>query len=151
MKITISPASKSKAALWVSSLAPNPAIGILLAGDRWFCVSHVLTATVNGKIVGVSTVADKGEMGEGVPTIVALYVLPKYRNNGIGTKLFEATVDYMLSLGLSPIRVDILNPKISIMVKKLPKEKRVRLVVNNLSSTAVDMIEIMEQVANRKT
>jgi len=144
MEITISPIPKSKAALWISSLDPNPAIGILLAGDRWSCVSHVLIATVNGKIVGVSTIADKGEMDEGVPTIVAIYVLPEYRYNGIGTRLFEATVDYMLSLGLSPIRVDILSPKIASIVKKLPEQKRASLVVNDLSSTVGDTIETME-------
>jgi len=143
-ELTISPIPKSRAALWVSSLPPSPTIGILLAGDRWSCVSHVLTATVNGQIIGISTIANKGEMGEGVPTIVALYILPKYRNNGIGARLFEATVDYMLQLNLCPIRVDILNPKIVSMVKKLPKEKKSRLVINDLSSTVGDTIETME-------
>jgi len=146
MEITISPIPKSKAALWISSLPPSPTIGILLAGDRWLCVSHVLTAIINGKIVGISTVADKGEMGEGIPTIVAIYVLPEYRNNGIGARLFEATVDYMLSLRLSPIRVDILSPKIASMIKKLPGQKRAMLVINDLSLTVGDMIETMEIV-----
>ncbi|RJQ30588.1 hypothetical protein C4572_03955 [Candidatus Parcubacteria bacterium] len=61
---------------------PSPAMGILFAGDRWACVEKVAVAEVDGKIVGIATIAPKGEQVSGKPTIVGLYVQHQYRQKG---------------------------------------------------------------------
>ena len=129
MKYKIVP--KAEAVEWVSSLhtaRPSVALGVLLAGDRWSCVDEVVLATtVFGDIVGIATMAFRGEWESGESTIVAVYVLPDRRGHGIGYKLFETAIDYMLSREFETIRVDAMNSKVSRMIDHLPIEKRQKL------------------------
>lgn len=129
--VTIEILPKAEVAKWVEKLhsKPSMALGVLLAGDRWSCVTDVIVAKVSDEIVGIATIALHGEQMSGEPTIVALYVLPEYRGRGIGFQLLEATVDYMLSKGLEPIRVDVLNSKVLRLISRLPAEKRQKLSV----------------------
>ncbi len=133
---------KADAAEWVHSLhstKPSMAMGLLLAGDRWSCVDEVALATVDGEIVGIATIAPQGEMMEGVPTIVAIYVLHGHRHRGIGYELLEAAVDYMLAKGLEPIHIDSINSKVSRMIDRLPMEKRQKIsVVDSSMGGAMD-------------
>jgi GNAT superfamily N-acetyltransferase len=138
---------KAEAASWVHSLhsaKPSMALGLLLAGDRWLCVDEVALATVDGEIVGIATIAPEGEMRDGEPTIVAIYVLHEHRASGIGYELLEATVDYMSSKGFTPIRVDVMNSKVSRMIDRLPADKRQKLsVVDQSMGGAMDaMLEM---------
>lgn len=130
------PASKQEAEGWVGLLHdshPSMALGILLGGDRWSCVDKVILAKVAGKNVGIATIASKGEQLSGESTIVAVYVVREHRHRGIGFELFKAAVDHMLSNGLEPIRVDVLNSKVTRMIEKLPEGKRVKLKVEDQS------------------
>jgi len=123
---------KAEVASWVRSLhsaKPSIALGILLGGDRWLCVDEAALATVGREIVGIATIAPEGEMRHGEPTIVAIYVLHEHRASGVGYKLLETTVDYMLSKGLAPIHIDAMNSKVSRMIDRLPAEKRQKLSV----------------------
>lgn len=135
---------KTEAASWVYSLhstKPRMALGMLLAGDRWSCVEEVVLATVDGEIVGIATIAPKGEQMSGEPTIVAIYVVHEHRASGIGYELLEVAIDYMLSKGLAPIRVDAMNSKVSRMIDRLPAEKRQKLsVVEQSMGGAMDAI-----------
>ncbi len=127
---------KADAAEWVYSLhhtKPSMALGLLLGGDRWSCVDEVALATVDGEIVGIATIAPQGEEMNGIPTIVAIYVLHKHRSSGIGYELLEASVDYMLAKGLEPIRIDIMNSKVSRMIGRLPIEKQQKISAVDLS------------------
>lgn len=138
---------KAEAASWVHSLhfaKPSMALGLLLGGDRWLCVDEVALATVDDMIVGIATIAPEGEMRDGEPTIVAIYVLHEHRASGVGYELLEATVDYMLSKGLAPIRIDAMNSKVSRMINRLPAEKRQKLsVVDQSMGGAMDaMLEM---------
>ena len=123
---------------------PSMALGLLLGGDRWLCVDEVALATVDDMIVGIATIAPEGEMRDGEPTIVAIYVLHEHRASGVGYELLEATVDYMLSKGLAPIRIDAMNSKVSRMINRLPAEKRQKLsVVDQSMGGAMDaMLEM---------
>ena len=76
----------------------------------------------------------------GEPTIVAIYVLHEYRKKGIGSKLLEAAVDYMLQEGLEPIRIEVLNSKVLQMINRLPIEKRQKLNVMDQSISGIDAI-----------
>ncbi|MBT9174137.1 MAG: hypothetical protein DDT21_02548 [Syntrophomonadaceae bacterium] len=127
---------KADVAEWVHKLhtmRPSMALGTLLAGDRWACVTEVVVAKVEGEIVGIATIAPKGEQMSGEPTIVAIYVSHEHRGRGIGYQLLEAAVDYMLSKGLEPIRLDVLNSKMWRLIARLPAEKRQKLNVVDLS------------------
>lgn len=133
--------SKAEAAEWVRSLhsKPSMALGILLAGDRWSCVTEVAVAMINDKIVGIATIAPDGEQMSGKPTIVAIYVLYEHRKAGVGYQLFETAVDYMLSKELEPIRVDVMNSKVLRMINRLPIEKRQKLsVADHSGGGAID-------------
>lgn len=123
---------KADAAEWVHSLhsaRPSMAVALLLGGDRWSCVDEVALATVDGEIVGIATIAPNGEMMDGQPTIVAIYVAHDHRQSGVGFELLEASVDYMLAKGLTPIRIDVMNSKVSRMIDRLSMEKRQRISV----------------------
>lgn len=128
MELQILP--KAQVAEWVHRLhtaRPSVALATLLAGDRWSCVTEVVAAKLADEIVGIATIAPNGEQMSGEPTIVAIYVLRECRGSGIGYQLLEAAVDYMLSKGLEPIRVDILHSKVSRMINRLPIEKRQKI------------------------
>lgn len=112
---------------------PSLALGTLLAGDRWSCVADVVVAKKDGEIAGIATIAPKGEQLSGKPTIVAIYVSQEYRGLGIGYKLLETAIDYMLNQGLEPIHIDILNSKVSRMIARLPIEKQQKLRVADQS------------------
>lgn len=123
---------KADAAEWVHSLhstRPSMAVALLLGGDRWSCIDEVALANVDGEIVGIATIAPNGEEMSGTPTIVAIYVAHGSRSSGIGCELLEAAVDYMLSKGLEPIRIDVMNSKVSRLIDRLSTEKRQRISV----------------------
>lgn len=129
---------------WMSSLhaeRPGMALGLFLAGDRWECVDEVALAMVGSEIVGIATIASRGEMMNGKPTIVAVYVLKDHRLKGIGYELLEATIDYMSLKGLTPIHIDALNSKVLRMINRLSIEKRQKLsVVDQSKGETLDAI-----------
>lgn len=132
-------ASKEQAFRWVRSLKPSPAVGALLPGDRWSCMDEVFLAEMEDKIVGIATMASNGEGMSGEPTIVALYVLLEYRRRNIGFQLLDAAVDYMVSKGLEPIRIDAISSKIIPMISRLSIEKRRKInVVDQSMGGATD-------------
>ena len=138
---------KAEAAEWVWSLhriRPSMALGTLLAGDRWSCVSEAAIAEEEGKIVGIATIAPEGEQMSGEPAIVGLYVLHQYRGRGIGYQLLEAAVDYMLSKGLKPIRLDVVNSRVLRMVERLPAGKRQKL--NVVDQSMAGMLDLMMEI-----
>lgn len=96
-------------------------------------MDKVVLAKVEGKNAGIATIASKGEQLSGEPTIVAVYVVREHRHRGVGFELFNAALDYMLSNGLEPIRVDVLNSKVTRMIEKLPVGKRLKLKVEDQS------------------
>ena len=125
---------------WVHSLhstRPSMALGVLLAGDRCECITETVVAKINNTIVGIATIAPEGEQLSGEPTIVALYVLPEYRQKGIGFQLLEAAIDHMIKKGIAPIRIDVLHSKVLKMVNRLPTEKRQKLNVVDQSMGGV--------------
>jgi GNAT superfamily N-acetyltransferase len=129
---------------WVNSLhrkTPSLALGLLLAGDRWQCVSEAVIARKGRKIVGIATIAPSGEEGSGKPTIVALYVLPGFRSKGIGSLLLKEAIDYMANRGWQPIYLDILNSKVFRLLEKLPEGLKTKIVVRDFTQGgALDLL-----------
>lgn len=112
----------------------SPAIGILFGGDRLLCVDEFVVVEIDNEIIGLATIAQTGESKDGKPTVVAMYVEPKYRNQKIGYKLLEETINYMIEVGLTPIHMDVLNSKVIKIINQLPVEKKDLLVVRDCSS-----------------
>ena len=103
---------------------PSMALGMLFSGDRWSCIDQVAIAKMGSQIVGIATIAPRGEMMGGKPTIVAIYVTPEFRSRKIGTQLLEATVNHMIMEKLTPIKIEAFNSKVLRMVGCLPAETR---------------------------
>jgi GNAT superfamily N-acetyltransferase len=119
---------------WHNRLELTPAIVLLLGGDRWNAITHAAVAEVGKEIVGIATIAPKGEQS-GEPTIVALYVWKEWRRRGIGTRLLEAAIEWMVERGLAPIRVDALSPVALGVIQKLSAELREKIRINDCSSS----------------
>jgi len=133
LKISIVPANQASGFVRTIHESANMSSPILLGGTRWDCVEEAVLAMINGKTVGIATIAPQGEENSGQPTIVAIYVLPEHRHNQLGYKLLEAAVDQMIAKNLVPIRLDVLNSKVMKMINRLPEEKRNQLKIHNCS------------------
>lgn len=85
----------------------TPAIGCLFGGDRFSCIDEAVALEVDGEIVGLATIAPRGEERSGQPTIVGLYVRHQFRGNGYSYRILMATIDRMRERGLAkPYRAD---------------------------------------------
>lgn len=114
----------------------DPAImGTLLSGDRTTCCDEVIAGFVEGQIVGVCTIAPRGEEGSGQPTIVAFYTHPDYRHRGYGRKIVEGTVRRCLERGFTKIRVDTLSAHAKRICETLSEDLRRHLEVNDCGSS----------------
>lgn len=129
---------KSDVADWLHSLystKPSMVLEHLFSGDRWSCVDELVVATVDGEIIGIATIAPQGAMAS--ITMVAIYVLPDYRQMGIGFNLLEAVVDYLLLKGINPIRFEVMNSRVLRMIDRLPAEKWQKISVVDLSVSGI--------------
>lgn len=88
----------------------GPMRGLLFAGDRMWCCDEALGLEVDGEIVGVATIAPKGEDGCGQSEIVAVYVREEYRRRGYAIALLRSALVRCEERGLAfPIGVDVLS------------------------------------------
>lgn len=110
---------------WVNAhIPPSIMRGILFVGDRISCLDEAIGLKAGGEIVGVATIAPEGEMMSGRPTIVALYVLPEFRQRGYGKILLEAAVERCLERGFEKIRVDVMSSYAMRAINSLPTHLR---------------------------
>ena len=127
-------ATKEEAGEWLHSLSSGIAKEFLFGGDRWSCVDQAVLATIGHEVVGIATIAPRGEGGSGIPTIVGIYTLPQSRKQGVGLKLLEAALDHALSLGAENVHVDALHSSVLRMIERLPTEKQRKLSVADQSA-----------------
>lgn len=125
--------SKGELVEWISNIPITPVVVMLLGGDRLSCCDEAVALKVKEEIVGVATIAPKGEQMSGQPTIVALYILPKYRKTGYGKLLMTKTVERCQERGFEKIQVDVLSKRIFPIIKSLPPESQSRLEVNDMT------------------
>jgi GNAT superfamily N-acetyltransferase len=93
----------------------------LLSASRLALADEFFVAIVNGKIVGaVCLVVDNGECAE----LLTEYVLKKYHGRGIGTRLTRAGIERLISLGRTPIFVDVASKGMDRTIDKLPARLR---------------------------
>lgn len=125
MKIKIF--NREKLVSFCSDLKPSVVVAILLAGDRNFCCDEGVALEIDGDVVGVATIAPFGEMLSGIPTIVALYVLPSHRGHGYSKQLLEAVIGRCLERGFFKTRIEVMSGRLMKVVRALPDELKVAL------------------------
>lgn len=135
--------SRPELAEWVASLPPSYVVGMLLVGDRLSCIDEAVACEVENQIIGVATIAPRGEMSSGVPTIVALYILSAFRGKGYGKSLMEAAVRRCVERGFSRVRVDILSAYAKRIIESLPEDLKSVLEVHDLGNP-LDYFESLE-------
>lgn len=118
---------------WAGTLSGSMAVSILLMGDRIRCCDEGVVARKDGHVVGVATIASRGEEDSGQPTIVAVYVLPNHRRQGIGRELLRRAIQRGIERGFDKLRVDVLGNYMMKAIAGLSKEERDRLEVVDLS------------------
>ncbi len=106
---------------------------ILFCRDRLSCCDEAVIAEVDGKIAALATIAPEGEMNEGTPTIVGLYTVRVYRQQGLGKAVLGAAVRRCLARGFSNIRVDAISPNALKTIQSLPEKLQAELVVSDQS------------------
>ena len=118
---------------------PDFTIGILLSGDRITCCDEGVVMEEGGNLIGIATIAPKGEMMSGQPTIVALYVDPHYRGRGYGNQILKRTIERCVERGFSNIRMDIMSSNAMKIIDKLPQELKDKIEVYDLGNVMDDM------------
>lgn len=113
---------------------PNPAIFILLGGDRIACCDEGVIMQEGDSLVGVATIAPYGEENSGQPTIVGLYVVPEYRSKGYGKQILQKAIERCLERGFEKIRMDVMSSDATEIIKKLPKEIQEKLDVRYMGN-----------------
>ncbi len=121
------------------------AIGCLFGGDRLSCIDEGIVFELGGDVIGLATIAPQGEMREGQPTIVALYVRHEYRRHGYGRRYMLATIYRMRERGLQkPYRVDATSSPGFRSCQDLPEEYEADLDVHDMSmGGALDMMMLL--------
>ena len=130
--------SKTKLGKWLSGQSPSLAMGILFGGDRFSCVDEAVVVEVENDIVGVITIAPRGEQFSGEPTIVGLYVKLEFRGRGFGRALTIAAIERCRKRRLVPVRVDILSTPAKRVIDNLPEEYKKDLKIFDLSGPMGD-------------
>ncbi len=113
---------------------PDIAIGLLLSGDRIACCDEGVVAEQETKLIGVATIAPKGEEMSGQPTIVGLYVIPEHRGKGVGTQILKRAVDRCIERGFENIRMDVMSLNAMKIINKLPEDLKKKIDVHDLGN-----------------
>ena len=104
----------------------------LFTGDRISCCDEGIVFA-RAPMRGVATIAPQGEMSDGQPTIVGVYVRLADRRKGFGSILLEAAVRRCLARGFDNIRVDAISRSGKRLVDKLSEELRAHLDIHDHS------------------
>lgn len=114
----------------------------LFGGDRATCCDECLIATDDAdEFVGMVSISYQGELGNGQPEIVGLYVVPECRLLGVGLQLLEAAVRRVLSTE-DTVRLQALSRSCVATANKLPKEFVGRVEVIDQSSDDFGVLDL---------
>lgn len=113
----------------------TPAIVTLFGGDRLSCIDEAVVLEEDGQVVGLATIAPRGEFGAGgQPAIVGVYVRHLFRGSGYGKKIMIATIKRMLERGLEPpYRADAVSTPGRQICEGLPPEYREKLDIHDFT------------------
>jgi len=103
-------------------VATEDALAIIVIGGERSVVCDEAIVFADDALIGMATIAQKGESGSGEPTIVGVYVRPADRKRGYGTLLLEAAVRRCRERGFERVRIDTLTKGGKKIVRKLSPE-----------------------------
>ena len=106
---------------------------ITTGGDRHTCCDEIVAAYDGNDLIGAATIAPKGESGADMPEIVGLFVLEKWRRQGVGRELLLRAISRCRERGRVPLRLNILSRAASTLVKNLPPDLLVDVRVDDKS------------------
>ncbi|HWO07447.1 MAG TPA: GNAT family N-acetyltransferase [Candidatus Paceibacterota bacterium] len=93
-----------------------------IGGDRIHCCDEGIVArTFFGNVVGLSTIAPRGESGDGSPEIVGVFVGKGYRRRGVGRALLIRAIKRCEERGLRPNMIAVTNGGWS-LIESLPQD-----------------------------
>ena len=102
---------------------------IVIGGDRIACCDEGVVFD-DDPYRGVATIAPDGEFGgNGLPSILGVFVRATDRQRGYGTALFTAAVRRCIEQGFGRVHVDVLSEGMRHIVEKLPRDLRAVLEV----------------------
>lgn len=121
---------------------------ILFGGDRLSCCDEavVMREDESGELVGIATIAFRGESCSGGPEIVGLYILPQHRGQGCAFLLLQETLKRCKERGFSKIGVCVLSAKMLRIIGQLPKETKEFLAIRDQSKP--DSLDIFSKNEN---
>jgi GNAT superfamily N-acetyltransferase len=108
--MNISITNKNELVEAIQTLPVTPMVAILFGGERLMVTNWGAVATDGDAIIGLATVAERGEMASGIPTLVGVMVLPEWRRRGIGLALLWTVVEEAGRRGLLPLLYEALTP-----------------------------------------
>lgn len=97
-------------------------LAVLFGGDRAACLDHTLVHRDDGVIWGLASIALRGEMGEGEPTLVGLWVDRGCRREGIARALVAEAARRCPEWGVDRLRVDAISIEAVRLFESLPAE-----------------------------
>ncbi len=106
---------------------------VTMGGDRHLCCDEAVSAYDRGDLVGAATIAPKGESGADMPEVVGLFVLEKWRRQGVGRELLLRALARCRDRSLVPLRLNVLSRAASSLVKGLPPDALVDVTVDDKS------------------
>lgn len=112
---------------------------ILFAGDRLSCCDEGVGISLDGRLVGIATIAPHGEQDSGTPTIVGVFVDKAARNKQLGQRLFLAAVQRCQERGFSRIHVDAVSDGMKKIINHLSPEIRSLLDIQDCGNIVSDL------------
>lgn len=94
---------------------------ISFSGSRVSCCDEATVARKDGNVVGVATLAPEGEISEGRPTLVGIWVDPASSRGGIGSRLVAMIVKRAEERGLQlPVLVEAVDAGLADWLRRRP-------------------------------
>ena len=101
---------------------PDFAVKLLFSDQSLSGCDEGVIMEKESKLIGVATIAPKGESGAGQPSISAFYIAPEHRGNEYGGQILKRAMERCVERGFVKIRVDIMSINAANLMEKLPAE-----------------------------
>ena len=124
MALSVQVIDKKRLMMWAESLPATPERVTVLGGERLWVCDEAVVLELMGQIVGAGTIAPKGECGDPKPSIIAIYVVPEFRDSIREVDLLAQTIVRCSQRNLVPVRFDMISSRDVLAVNSLPEELR---------------------------
>lgn len=105
---------------FIRALPPSPIVSLLFKGSVLACCDEVVGLFLKDRIIGIASIAPKGEDRQSDPAIQALYMHPDFRKQGYGKMLGKAVFARCIQRGFTNVCADVLASGIINIIKHAP-------------------------------